>query len=89
MKTLTKSLIFASLIFIMFIFYGCAGAYVGVGVHAPGPWAGPYGGGPGTTVVIGRPAPSGYYPFHPDKGRIIGASDEIHQTQFEQPALID
>jgi hypothetical protein len=44
---------------------GCAGAYVGVGVHTPGPWGGPYphphGGG---TVIIGRPMPSTYLPYN-------------------------
>ena len=40
---------------------GCAGAYVGVGVHNPGPWSGPYSGG--GTVIIGRPMPSSYMPY--------------------------
>jgi hypothetical protein len=40
---------------------GCAGTYVGVGVHTPGPWGGPYPGG-GGTVIVGRPMPSSYFP---------------------------
>jgi len=40
---------------------GCAGAYVGVGVHNPGSWGGPYPGG-GGTVIVGRPMPSSYMP---------------------------
>jgi hypothetical protein len=49
---------------------GCAGAYVGVGVHTPGPWGGPYPRG-GGTVIIGRPMPSTYLPLN-GSGPVLG-----------------
>ncbi len=49
---------------------GCAGAYVGVGVHTPGPWGGPYPHG-GGTVIIGRPMPGSYMPMN-GSGPLLG-----------------
>ena len=74
---------FAAIIFfgLIIIISGCAGAYVGVGVHTPGPWGGPYshprGGG---TVIIGRPMPGGYMPYL-HQGRPALAAHPLHDQE--------
>ncbi len=61
---------------------GCAGAYVGVGVHTPGPWGGPYPHGRGT-VIIGRPMSGTYYPHKNTGQNTVSAYKDI-----EQPTVI-
>jgi hypothetical protein len=70
------------------IMSGCAGAYVGVGVHAPGPWVGPYG-GPGVTIGTGRPISSGYYPAKPDARQFVTGEtvDEVISVPGEQTVV--
>jgi len=74
------ALIIAATIAVLLI-SGCAGAYVGVGVHAPGPWVGPYGGGPGVTIGTGRPISSGYYPYKPDAKQVTANINSVNTGQ--------
>jgi len=51
---------------------GCAGTYVGVGIHTPGPWGGPYPHS-GGTVIIGRPMPAPYLPLEQSEQNAVAA----------------
>lgn len=79
MKSMRKYFQILGAVVIIMSISGCSGAYVGVGVHSPGPWAGPYG-GPGVTIGTGRPISLGYYPCKPD-AMLLAAGDVINDLE--------